>query len=99
MCYTIYSCIILLNIGNTMSIGDNMIIKGFRKNNYRGRMNMVNKVGNKISLKEILINEIDNSSTNDWNELCSTCSSLIEKSGMTETDIDNIVMKVKKGTM
>lgn len=76
-----------------------MIIKGFRKNNYKGRMNMVNKVGNKISLKEILINEIDNSSTNDWNELCSTCSSLIEKSGMTEADIDNIVMKVKKCTI
>ncbi len=60
---------------------------------------MANKINQKISVEEILIDEIENSSNNDWNELCDTCSSLIEKSGMTNSDIDNIVAKVKAGNI
>lgn len=60
---------------------------------------MANKVNQKTSIEELLINEIENSSNNDWNELCDVCSSLIEEVGMTHEDIDNIVMKVKNGAI
>lgn len=60
---------------------------------------MANKLNQKTSIEKLLIDEIENSSNNDWNELCNACSSLIEKSGMTDTDIDNIVKKVKSGAM
>lgn len=55
------------------------------------------KLKEKVSLKEILIDEIENSSNNDWDELCNACSSLIKDAKMTDEDIDYIVMKVKKG--
>lgn len=60
---------------------------------------MANKVNQKTSIEELLIDEIENSSNNDWNELCNACSSLVEKAGMTEEDIDSIVEKVKNGTI
>lgn len=60
---------------------------------------MANKVNQKTSLEELLIDEIENSSSNDWNELCDACSSLIKESGMTNEDIDDIVMKVKNGAI
>ena len=53
----------------------------------------------KVSIEEILIDEIENSSTNDWDELCNACSSLIKDAKMTDKDIDNIVKKVKNGTI
>lgn len=53
----------------------------------------------KVSVEEILIEEIENSSNNDWDELCNACSSLIKDAGMTDEDIDNIVKKVKNGTI
>jgi hypothetical protein len=76
-----------------------MIIKGFKKYNDRRRMHMVNKINKKTSIEELLIEEIENSSTNDWNELCDACSSLIDEAEMTDSDIDDIVMKVKNGAM
>ena len=60
---------------------------------------MVNKINKKTSIEELLIEEIDKSSTNDWNELCDACSSLIDEAEMTDSDIDDIVMKVKNGAM
>ena len=56
------------------------------------------KLKENISLEEIFINEIENSSNNDWDELCDTCSSLIKDAKMTYSDIDEIVKKVKNGT-
>ena len=57
------------------------------------------KLKEKVSIEEILIDEIENSSTNDWDELCNACSSLIKDAKMTDKDIDNIVKKVKNGTI
>jgi hypothetical protein len=76
-----------------------MIIYGFKKYDRRRIFMANNKVNQKNSIKELLIDEIENSSNNDWNELCDACSSLIEESGMTDKDIDDIVMKVKKGAI
>lgn len=50
-------------------------------------------------VEDLLIDEIENSSTNDWDELCKACSSLVKEVGMTDSDIDKIVKKVKTGTM
>ncbi len=60
---------------------------------------MANKVNQKNSIEELLIDEIENSSSNDWNELCDACSSLIKEVGMTDKDIDDIVIKVKNGVL
>ena len=57
------------------------------------------KLKEKVSIEEILIDEIENSSTNDWDELCNACSSHIKDAKMTDKDIDNIVKKVKNGTI
>lgn len=56
------------------------------------------KLKENISLEEMLIDEIENSSSNDWDELCNACSSLIKDAKMTNEDIDEIVKKVKNGT-
>lgn len=58
---------------------------------------MKNNVKENISVKDLLIEEIEETSSNDWNRLCDICSSLIKEAGMTEKDIDKIVEKVKKG--
>lgn len=55
------------------------------------------KLNKNISVEDILIDEIENSSTNDWDELCNACSSLIKEANMTNEDIDKIVKKVKNG--
>ena len=57
------------------------------------------KINQGISMDELLIDEIQNSSTNDWDELCDACSSLVRDAGMTDSDIDIIVEKVKKGAI
>ena len=53
------------------------------------------KSNTNISIENLILNEIENSSTNDWDELCNACSSLIIEANMTEEDIDEIVDKVK----
>ena len=58
---------------------------------------MANKLNQKTSIEELLIDEIEYNSDNDWDKLCDDCSSLIEKANMTEKDIDDIVKKVKTG--
>ena len=58
---------------------------------------MANKLNQKTSIEELLIDEIKYNSDNDWDKLCDDCSSLIEKANMTEKDIDDIVKKVKNG--
>lgn len=60
---------------------------------------MVKQINEKISLQDLLIDEIDRRATNDWDELCDACSSLIKESKMTDEDIDSIVKKVKNGTI
>ena len=56
------------------------------------------KLNKSISIEDMLIDEIENSSTNDWDELCNACSSLIKEANMSNEDIDKIVKKVKNGT-
>ena len=75
-----------------------MKIRKFKEFSKRRRYVMA-KLKEKISIEEILIDEIENSSTNDWDELCNACSSLIKDAKMTDKDIDNIVKKVKNGTI
>lgn len=60
---------------------------------------MVNQINEKISLQDLLIDEIDRRATNDWDELCDACSSLVQEAKMTDEDIDSIVKKVKDGTI
>lgn len=57
------------------------------------------KSNTNISIENLILNEIENSSTNDWDELCNACSSLIKEANMTEKDIDEIVNKVKNGAI
>lgn len=75
-----------------------MIIKNFKKFDKRRRY-VMNKLNERISVEELLIDEIENSSTNDWDELCNACSSLMKNAKMTDKDIDNIVKKVKNGIL
>lgn len=60
---------------------------------------MANKLNQKVFVEDLLIDEIENSSNNDWDTLCDTCSSLIKETGMTDSDIDDIVAKVKNGVI
>ena len=73
-----------------------MIIKRFKKFIVRRRYVMA-KLKEKISIEELLIDGIENSSNNDWDELCNACSSLVKDAKMTDDDIDDIVKKVKNG--
>ncbi|MBR3003272.1 MAG: hypothetical protein IKF38_06970 [Clostridia bacterium] len=57
------------------------------------------KIKEKIALEKLLLDKIDNSSTNDWDELCNACSSLVKEANMSNEDIDAIVDKVKKGAI
>lgn len=75
-----------------------MKIKNYKKFNKRRRYVMA-KINQGISIEELLIDEIQNSSTNDWDELCDACSSLVKDAGMTDSDIDMIVEKVKNGAI
>lgn len=49
----------------------------------------------KIKSKDML-DKLLQDSTNDWNELCTNCQTLIKDAQMTDEDIDEIVEKVKK---
>lgn len=53
----------------------------------------------KLSMDELLIDRINNSSANDWDKLCNECASLVKEAGMTNEDIDMIVEKVRKGVI
>lgn len=75
-----------------------MKIINYKKFDKRRRYVMA-KINQGISIDELLIDEIQNSSTNDWDELCDACSSLVKDAGMTDSDIDMIVEKVKKGAI
>ena len=55
------------------------------------------KINKSVSVEDMLIDEIENSSTSDWDELCNACSSLIKEANMSDKDIDEIVKKVKNG--
>lgn len=59
---------------------------------------MANKLNQK-TIEELFIDEIENSSNNDWDELCNACSSLIKEANMTDSDIDSIIEKVKNGAI
>lgn len=74
-----------------------MIIKNYKKFNVRRKYVMA-KLNKSISIENMLIDEIENSSTNDWDELCDTCFSLVKEANMTDKDIDEIVKKVRNGT-
>lgn len=51
----------------------------------------------KVSLDDLIIEEVEKSSINDWEELCNECSSIVKEAKMTENDIDKIVSKVRNG--
>lgn len=55
----------------------------------------MNRTTQKINLKDI-IDIVDNNSSNEWDDLCNKCSSLVKEAGMTEEKIDKIVKKCKK---
>lgn len=76
-----------------------MKIKGYKKYKIGRRYVMATKTNQKISVEELLIDEIENSSNDSWDELCNTCSSLIKDARMTNKDIDIIVERVKSGKM
>lgn len=76
-----------------------MKIMGFKKFDNTRRRYVMAKVKEKLSVEELILDEIENSSNDDWDELCNACSSLIKESGMTDSDIDFIVDKVKNGTI
>lgn len=45
---------------------------------------------------DYMIDIVENNSSNDWDELCNKCSSLIKDAKITDADIDRIVKKSKK---
>ena len=45
---------------------------------------------------DYMIDLIENNSSNDWDELCNKCSSLIKDAKMSDKDIERIVKKSKK---
>lgn len=65
------------------------LIQGYKKYNRR-KVYM-----EKIKAKDLL-NELLQESTNDWNELCTSCRTLIKDAQMTDEEIDEIVEKVKR---
>lgn len=75
-----------------------MVIKNFHSFSKRRRY-VMSKLNKNISIEDLIIDEIENSSTNDWDELCTACSSLIKEANMTDEDIDEITKKVKNGTI
>ena len=68
-----------------------MEIKGVKK--YERRIVFM------LNIKEVLKSDVDDSAYNEWNDLCNKCSSIVAEAGMTDDDIDNIVRKVKNGTI
>lgn len=68
-----------------------MRIKGVRKDERRSTF--------MLNVKEISKLNVNDSAYDEWNDLCNKCSSIVEEAGMTYDDIDNIVRKVKEGTI
>ncbi len=68
-------------------------IKGVKK--YNRREKYMEKVINKSNVKN-LINMLVEQSSNDWDELCDNCTTLIKEAKMTNDDIDEIVERVRK---
>lgn len=58
-------------------------------------LNLINKE-KKIQDMETVLNKNNISSSDDWNELCEKCSSLVSKANLSSDDIDSIVAKVKE---
>lgn len=54
----------------------------------------------KVYMKSVkakdLMNELLQKATNDWNELCTSCRTLIKEARMTDEEIDEIVERVKR---
>lgn len=50
----------------------------------------------KILDTKVIIDAVETSSSNDWNELCEKCSSLVSEANLSSEDIDEIVAEVKK---
>ena len=71
-----------------------MKIKGNNKNKKRRRFHMI-KTKQKSKM-DYMIDFVENNSSNDWNELCDKCSSLIKDAKMTDADINRIVKDSKK---
>lgn len=65
----------------------------------KGRRYKMAKLDQKLSAKDLLIDKIEKSSNDDWDELCTICSSLIKEAKMTDHDIDDILKKVKNGVL
>ena len=68
-------------------------IKGIKKGG-KGKIYMekVKMKSNTKALFDMLIEQ----SSNDWNELCASCTTLIKEAKMSNEDIDKIVERVKK---
>lgn len=54
----------------------------------------MNKNVQSINLNET-IKVIDNNSSNDWDDLCNKCTSLVKEAGITDKRINEIVKKCK----
>lgn len=55
----------------------------------------MNKTTQKINVKDI-VDIVDNNSSNEWDDLCNKCSSIIRESGITDAEINKIINKSKK---
>ena len=61
----------------------------------KGRRFYMIKTSHKAEI-DYMIDLIENNSSNDWDELCNKCSSLIKDAKMSDKDIERIVKKSKK---
>ena len=68
-------------------------IKGIKKCD--GRKIYMRKLKTKSNMPNLLDILIEQSS-DDWEKLCTTCSTLVKEAKMSNEDIDNIVERVKK---
>lgn len=50
---------------------------------------------NKSLETNLIIDKIENDSSNDWDELCKKCSSLMSEANLSHSDIDRIVEEAK----
>lgn len=51
---------------------------------------------NQKSKIDYMIDFVENNSSNDWDELCNKCSSLVKDAKMTDAEIDRIVENSKR---
>lgn len=71
-----------------------MKIKGYMKLKDGRRLKML-KTTHKTKM-DYIIDIVENNSSNNWDDLCNKCSSLIKDAKMTDNDIDRIVNRSKK---